>query len=145
MNNRNKFRLLVISTNLGYVVSVLIFAFLNIGQLEAAYAALPEESSSENFLSKLISSELFALALGVIWVISVIGLLLFKNWGRTLTTLGFLVSIPCLAFTSPNIELGIESALNELLAVCYGIILASMYLQPIASEFNKALHQTNCK
>ena len=145
MNNRNKFRLLVASTNLGYVVSVLIFAFLNVGQLEAAYAALPEQASGENILLKLFSSELFLLALGVIWVISVFGLLLFKNWGRVLTVLGFLFTIPCLAFMPPTIELGIESALNELLAVCYGIIIASMYLQPISAEFNKALHLTNCK
>lgn len=138
MNNRNKFRLLVISTNLGYVVSVLLFAFLNLGRLEAAYAALPEEPSSENVIIALLSSELFILCLGLAWVVSVVGLLLFKNWGRTLTAFGFLLSIPCLAFTSPAIELGIESALNELLAVCYGIILACMYLPPIASEFNRA-------
>ncbi len=143
MNIRNKFRILVIATNLGYVVSALIVAFLNVGQLEDAYAALPEEVDPENFLSKVVLSEFSLLALGALWVISIVGLLLFKNWGRTLTILGFLITVPCLAFMSPTIELGIESALDELLAVCSGIILASMYLQPVSAEFNKNLHQAN--
>jgi len=81
--------------------------------------------------------------LSAIWVASVAGLLLFKNWGRTCTVLGFLVSLLCVALLGPTIEFGWETALNELLALCNGIIIASMYLPPISAEFSKDLKQGN--
>ena len=145
MNTRNIFRTLVISTNLGYLLSALLLIYLDVGQFNAAYAALPEEINSENHFLNVIYSEYSIAALIVFWLVSVTGLLLFKTWGRTLTVLGTIISLPCLALFGPTIEFGWESALNELLAICTGIIIASMYLQPISKEFNKALHQTNCK
>ena len=145
MNRRNIFRTLVIATNLGYVVSALLFVYLDNGQLDAAYAAMPEGSDLESYFSNPFISAIVLVGIIGIWVASVVGLLLFKSWGRTLTVLGFIIGLPCIALFGPTIEFGLESALNELLAVCYGIILASMYLQPISAEFNNALHQTNCK
>jgi len=139
MNRRNIFRTLVITTNLGYLLSALLFVYLDSGQLDAAYAAMPEGSDFESYFSNTILAATVLIGIIGIWVASVVGLLLFKNWGRTLTVLGFIIGLPCIALLGPTIEFGLESALNELLAVCYGIILASMYLQPISAEFNKAL------
>lgn len=62
---------------------------------------------------------------------------MFRNWGRLLTLLGFALTLSCTVFMGPAIEQGFESALNELLATCYGAIIASIYLQPIAAEFDK--------
>ncbi len=138
MNTRNIFRALVISTNLGYMLSALLLIYLDAGQLNAAYAALPEEGDSENLFLNVIYSEYSIAVLIVFWLISVAGLLLFKTWGRNLTILGTIISLPCLAVFGPSIEFGWESALNEVLAICTGIIIASMYLQPISKEFNKA-------
>ena len=138
MNRRNIFRVLVIATNLGYVFSALLFVYLDNGQLDSAYAAMPEYSDLEKYFSNFfLGNAVFVVILGI-WLASVVGLLLFKRWGRTLTVLGAIISLPCIALLGPTIELGLESALNELLAVCYGAILTSMYLQPISSEFNKA-------
>lgn len=139
MNTRNIFRTLVVSTNLGYVLSALLLIYLDVGQFNAAYAALPEAVDSDNPIQNAIYSEYSIAALIVFWLISVVGLLLFKTWGRTLTVLGTIISLPCLALFGPTIEFGWESALNELLAICTGIIIASMYLNPISKEFNKAL------
>jgi hypothetical protein len=137
MNRRNIFRALVITTNLGYVLSVLLFVYLDNGQLDAAYAAMPEGFDYEAYFSNGILSAIALAGIVGIWIASVVGLLLFKNWGRTITVLSFIIGLPCIALLGPTIEFGLESALNELLAVCNGIILASMYLQPISTEFNK--------
>ncbi len=141
MNHRNIFRALVITTNLAYVLSAFIFVFLDNQQLEAAYAALPQSSDFESYLSDTLLGVIVLTGIIAIWVASVAGLLLFKNWGRTCTVLGFLVGLPWIALTGPTIEFGWESALNELLAVCNGIIIASMYLPPISAEFSKGLQQ----
>lgn len=137
MNQRNIFRTLVITTNLGYVLSALLSVYFGDTQLEDAYAALPQGSDFENYMSDTFSGVIVLTGIIGIWLVSVAGLLLFKNWGRTCTVLGFLVSLPCIALLGPTIEFGWDSALNELLAVCNGIIIASMYLPPISAEFSK--------
>lgn len=139
MNTRNIFRTLVITTHLGYVLSTLLLIYLYDGQFNAAYAALPEKIDYENQFINAISSKYSMAFLIVFWLISVTGLLLFKRWGRALTLAGIIISLPCLALFGPTIEFGWESALNELLAICTGIIIASMYLQPISREFDKTL------
>lgn len=141
MNHRNIFRTLVITTNLTYFLSALVFVFLDNQQLEAAYAALPQGSDFESYLSDALLGIIVLTGIIAIWVASVAGLLLFKNWGRTCTVLGFLVGLPWIALMGPTIEFGWESALNELLAVCNGIVIASMYLPPISAEFSKGLQQ----
>jgi hypothetical protein len=143
MNHRNIFRTLVITTNLAYVLSAFIFVYLDNQQLEAAYAALPQGSDFESYLSDTLLGIIVLAGIVAIWFASVAGLLLFKNWGRTCTVLGFLVGLPWIALMGPTIEFGLESALNEFLAVCNGIIIASMYLPPISAEFNKDLKQGN--
>ena len=141
MNHKNIFRTLVITTNLAYFLSALVFVFLDNQQLEAAYAVLPQGSDFESYLSDTLLGIIVLTGIIAIWVASIAGLLLFKNWGRTCTVLGFLVSLLCVALLGPTIEFGLESALNELLAVCNGIIIASMYLPPISAEFSKGLQQ----
>lgn len=137
MNTRNIFRTLVISTNLGYVLSTLLLIYLDTGQFNDAYAALPEEGYYENLFINIIYSDYAITCLIVFWLTSFTGLLLFRNWGRVLTTLGAIISLLCTALFGPSIVFGWESALNELLAICTGIIIASMYLQPISKEFNQ--------
>ena len=141
MNHKNIFRTLVITTNLGYVLSALLSDYFGETQLEEAYAALPQGSDFESYLSDTLLGVIVLAGIVAIWVASVAGLLLFKNWGRTCTVLGFLVGLPWIALMGPTIEFGLESALNEFLAVCNGIIIASMYLPPISAEFSKGLRQ----
>ncbi len=138
MSRKNIFRTLVVTTNFGYVLFALLSVYLDNGQFDAAYAAMPESPYFESYLSNTFL--VAAVLAGIIGVsaISVVGLLLFKNWGRTLTVLGYIIGLPCIALLGPTIESGFESAISELLAVCSGIILASMYLKPISEEFNKA-------
>lgn len=139
MNHRNAFRTLVIATNLGYVLSALLYFYLDNGQLEAAYAAMPKGFDFDSYLSNDFISAIVIIGIVTIWALSVIGLLLFKNWGRTLTVSSFIVGLLFIALLGPTIEFGLESALNELVTVCSGIIFASMYLHPISAEFNNVL------
>lgn len=138
MNRRNKFRALVISTNLGYALSALLSVYLYSGQFDAAFEVLPKGIDIESYFSNTVVSVLALVVLIGVWAASFLGLLFFKNWGRILTVIGFIAGLPCIALFGPTIEFGWESALNELFAVCYGIILAVMYLQPISEEFNKS-------
>lgn len=143
MNRRNKFRAFVIATNLGYWVLALLYAYLYHGQFDAAFEVLPKGVDLDSFFSNSVVSVLALVALIGAWIVPVLGLVLFKNWGRILTVFSFVGGLLFIALLGPTIEFGWESALNELLAACYGIILAVMYLQPISAEFNQSRHKAD--
>lgn len=143
MNPKNTFRALVIATNLGSLAAIFLSIHLDNGQFDAAYAAMPEVNAFEAYFSNTIVLAITLIGLVSIWIGSVVGLLLFKNWGRILTVTTLIISFPCITLLGPVIEHGLESAINDLLSVCSGIILASMYFQPISAEFNKPSNSKN--
>jgi magnesium-transporting ATPase (P-type) len=137
MNNRTLFRLLVVATNIGIVLITFLALYLDNGELDAAYEALPESSSLESLLENMWLLAGVSIAAVLVWIGSIVGVLMFKNWGRVLTVIGAIVGYPAIAFLGPSIEFGWESAFNEFANLLFGVILAAMYLPPISQEFNK--------
>ena len=140
MNSRNKFRAFVIFTNSGYLLYALLYFLLYDERFDAAYEKLPVGIIDEYFANTAILIIVLA-ALIVFWLLSVIGLLLFKNWGRILAVLGLIIGLPLGSLFGPSIVAGWESVMGALLDTCYGITLAVIYLQPISAEFNKPHQQ----
>lgn len=136
MSNRAIFRLAVIGILIFDFAIAGIVMFFDNGALDAAWELLPEFidwfSLYENHPVMLVSSLVFILAVSII---SLVGVLMFKAWGRWLY-LGATISIfPISVIAGPAIFYGWETALFDFASMFHGAVILSMFLQPIASEF----------
>jgi hypothetical protein len=136
VSNRAIFRLAVIGILLFDFAIVGIAMLFDNGALDASWELLPEfidwYSLFENHLVILVSSLVFILAVSII---SLVGVLMFKAWGRWLY-LGATISIfPISVITGPAIFYGWEIALFDFANMFHGAVILSMFLQPIANEF----------
>lgn len=86
-----------------------------------------------------IEVSIFELALLVVMVIlflaALIGLLLFKNWGRIAFVLCGVVAFPFTMMDGPYIASGLSGVFYDLSSIASGVILAMMFLPPISEEF----------
>lgn len=100
--------------------------------LEDAQALLPE--------SWLFSNIWLAVALAVPMLVAsiggIVGLFLFKSWGRTLSFYATIASLLFYLISGASVYSGLESMLFELSALLWGGILALSYYSPIASRFD---------
>lgn len=71
----------------------------------------------------------------ILFSAALIGLLLFKNWGRTAFILCGVVGFPVIMMNGPYIASGLSDVLYDLSNICSGVVLAMMYLPPISEEF----------
>ena len=72
---------------------------------------------------------------------SLVGMLLFRNWGRWLYLVSIALSLPVLVFTGPTIYCVWKSALWDTASMVNGAIMLVMFLPPISNEFNKLSQQ----
>jgi hypothetical protein len=76
-------------------------------------------------------------------IVSVVGLLLLKNWGRKLYILSFGLAIVTYPFIGVSVFSGIGQLLNDASFVLSGFLLSVMYMSKLSQEFtwvfNKAL------
>ncbi len=136
MSNRVIFRLVVVGILIFDFAIAGIVMFFDNGALDAAWELLPEffdwYSLFENHLVMFVSTLVLILALAII---SLIGVLMFKAWGRWLYLVVTLLALPISVTLGPTISYGWEVALFDLLNMFHGAVILSMFLQPIASEF----------
>ncbi len=71
----------------------------------------------------------------ILFSAALIGLLLFKNWGRIAFILCGVVGFPIIMMNGPYIASGLSGILYDLSNISSGVILAMMYLPPISEEF----------
>ena len=76
-------------------------------------------------------------ALFILCIIGLIGIFLFKKWGRTITVLMTLVATISQPFMGVLVVMPIASTLYGVSTMAFGALLCMAYLQPISSEFNK--------
>lgn len=136
MSNRAIFRLAVIGILIfDFAIAGIVMLFDN-GALDASWELLPVSidwySLFENHLVITVSILVFILALSII---SLVGLLMFKAWGRWLYLATTLLILPISIISGPAIFYGWEIALFDFANMFHGAVLLSMFLQPIASEF----------
>ena len=128
-----RFRVIVIA----YVVSIFVAVFAGLMQagytpeLRAAYAAEPFWLAN---VSLAILVPLLILA-AVISITGIVGLFLFKPWGRSLSLWLTIVGTPLTAIAGPTLASGFESAAWEASTLLWGAILALAYFSPVADRF----------
>jgi hypothetical protein len=116
--------------------------FFDDGTLEPAWELLPETVDlSVYFHSEPIIGSIVGLAVGLLFLASIAGVLLFRNWGRWLYLTVSLLMLLVSAFTGPTIYYGWERALWDVLQMVNGAIILAMFLPPISNEFNKLSQQ----
>jgi tryptophan-rich sensory protein len=135
---KNQFRALVISvlavSLLGTFIDILWPS--EITEQLTAYAEQLEPEWSDTKLAFLI---VWAFALIICMIGSLIGLLLFKNWGRILFLLGFVITLPMYSFLGVTVSGSISELLYDLGAYGDGAILALCYFSPVAKYFEKEI------
>jgi len=142
MSNRAIFRLAVIGLLVFELAIGVAFYFLDDGALDAAWEQLPDATDWYTYIESHLAISVALLLLLVAIVGSLVGVLLFKNWGRWLylgnTMINFLVSI----VTGPTIYHGWELALWDITNMINGALMLAMFLPPISNEFNKSIQPT---
>jgi hypothetical protein len=137
MSNKAIFRLAVIGILVFDFTIVGMGMFFDNGELDASWELLPEFfdwfSIIENHLVVSISILVAILAVSIV---SLVGVLLFKPWGRGFYLVTTLLMFPVSVIAGPAIYYGWETALFDLASMFHGAIILSMFLQPIASEFS---------
>ncbi|MGH1486647.1 MAG: hypothetical protein ACRBCI_10545 [Cellvibrionaceae bacterium] len=94
-----------------------------------------ETSDTEDLLTTI-----WLAVLVVISITSVIGLLLFKRWGRQLYIAAFLVAAPFPFFSGIVVYGAIGQISNDLSFLLSGMIISLMYFSPLSKEFKKRGH-----
>ncbi|NRA24823.1 MAG: hypothetical protein HRU08_10200 [Oleispira sp.] len=71
----------------------------------------------------------------VLGIASLIGVLMFKNWGRYLYIAGFILMFPLYPFFGIAVYSGYGQAFYDLSMLLSGAIIALMYYSPVAKYF----------
>lgn len=95
--------------------------------------------AEQPFESWILGNYKMSLAIGVAYIlcmlVSIIGLFLFRGWGRTLAVVVSVINIGSMPFIGPNWFSGLAYALFELSAMSWGAVLALAYFSPISQRF----------
>jgi hypothetical protein len=131
----SKFRLLI-WLHIALTFAGIGAAFLPNGfstELVTAYESEPLPWGTENEWALIT----FAVLLLAAWIAAFVGLLLLKRWGRSLalyTTALTLIALPTFGST---LSTGLETALIEAAAICWGAVLALAYFADVRVNFEK--------
>jgi len=138
MNNRARFRAVIVGALIYELIIAAALLYFDNGQLDAAWDMLPQTSHWSINLTSNGSVLLMVFAgLAILSILcSIIGVLLFKNWGRWLYFLSTVLALPISVLTGPSIYFGWEIMLWDSANMLHGAIIIAMFLPPIANEFN---------
>lgn len=125
------------------VVLSVVLGFATVGVDLLLTDLIPPELTKaiekESMLGVMETHPFISLAILLPWIIAafvgLIGIFLFKRWGRTLslysTALGFII-VP---FLGPSASSGLSYALDEASFTLWGAVLALAYFSPISELF----------
>jgi hypothetical protein len=68
-------------------------------------------------------------------LVGVIGLFLFKPWGRPLSLWSTVLSFFLIAFLGPVVSSGVAYSLDQAAMALWGVALALAYFPPVAERF----------
>jgi len=95
-----------------------------------------ENEPAPRILENLALSLLLFLPLAAAWIIGMVGLFLFKRWGRTLSLYSTVLGFGLYPFFGPTVSSGWSSALSEASFVLWGAVLAVAYVSPLRDRFS---------
>jgi hypothetical protein len=76
-------------------------------------------------------------ALIAAWLMGLVGLLLFKRWGRTLSLYSTLAEFVVYPFQGPSISSALESTFLEASILLWGVVLALAYFSTVSARFGR--------
>jgi cell division protein FtsW (lipid II flippase) len=119
---------------------VLTLAGIGAAFLPNSYSAALSEAYATEPMSTFIDNDGFwltlALTLLALWVAGIVGLWLFKRWGRTLSLYATVAALVIVPFFEPTLLSGLENALYEAAALCWGAVLALAYYSSVRERFD---------
>ncbi len=131
----SKFRLLIclhlVLAGAGTVTAFLHEPFSP--ELAAAYANEPSVWLEDNvwFLLAMV------VALLIPWIAGIVGLFLFKRWGRSVSLCATFATLVIYPLLGPTLYSGPESTLFEASTLCWGAVLALAYYSPLRERFDR--------
>ncbi len=142
MSNRAVFRLALIGILVYELAIGAALYFFDDGTLDPAWELLPETVGWHiYFESHFMASVAIGGVVILLLVAGLVGVLLFRNWGRWLYLGSNVLIFPISIFSGPIIYYGWESVLWDTASMANGAIMLAMFLPPISSEFNKQSKQ----
>ena len=144
MKNRVIFRLLIVALLAFELAIGAASYFFNDEALDPAWEVLPETYDLYSLLESNFIVAIFV-SVSIIFALlaSLVGVLLFKNWGRWIYLGSSILILPVSIFTGPTIYFGWESTLWDIANMANGAILIALFLPPISNEFNKSIQPTS--
>lgn len=103
---------------------------------EALQAAVDRESRSWLWDHAWASIAVYGV-LVVAWLVGLVGLLLFKAWGRALSLYSTAASLLVYPLMGSSLSWGVESSLYEFSTMLWGAILALAYFSPVRVRFGR--------
>ena len=130
-----KFRL-IIFVHLALTAASVGAMFLHDGysqELADAYAAEPGGWLTDGgWLALTVVGALVA-----VWLAGLVGLLLFKRWGRTLSLYSTLAEFLVYPFQGPSVSSALESTFLEASILVWGAVLALAYFSTVSTRFER--------
>jgi len=133
MSDKNIFRSIVLLSLLLSVGSGLYDLVFSSELIDALWAVAYEsdlDSQSDGIVMNIIYATIFLLL-----ILAMVGLLLFKWWGRVAFLLCGIVGFPVIAMSGPQIYSGMSGVLYDLSNILSGVILVLIYYGPISIYF----------
>ena len=132
--SKNQFRILIItSLVLGLLSGIYDYLWPN-PETEKVYNYIVEIEAEIEGARLVIVGVLGVIAI-IMLVVSIIGLLLFKSWGRHVYVAGFIVAFSLYPFVGVAVSSGFAQVLYDISMVFSGVLLALMYYSPVAKYY----------
>ena len=137
-----------ITSKYGFRLFVILSVFVGFGALvDLLFPSLLSAELQEYFNSAELTSyggflATTSIALPFLGLISLIGILMFRSWGRTLYVGLTIVGILFLPFFNEQISSGLSAAFSTLSTLTSGMIIILMYVAPV-NEYFKNTNITN--
>jgi len=103
---------------------------------DALQAAVDRESNSWLWDHTWASIGVYA-TLVITWLIGLVGLFKFKNWGRSISLYSTVATIIVYPFMGSTLSWGFESGLYELSTMLWGAIIALSYFSSVSERFGR--------
>jgi len=132
---KTRFRTLILIYVAFELATIMVPLIPNLYSQELAFAYNTEP---ENWLTSnpwMVFS--IATPLLVLGIAGILGLYLFKSWGRTLSIYTTLVTAILFLFFGPTLESAVESSFSYVSTLLWGAILGIAYYSPLSSSFVK--------
>ena len=134
--SKNRFRILIVLHIAFSLAATAIAAIAAIPGMYSSSLAMAYNNEPTTWLTTNASLT-YAIMLPLIFAsyIGLLGLYMFKHWGRTISVYTTAAFIVLMVSAGPGVESGLESALLKVSTILLGAILALAYYSSISNQF----------